>query len=87
MSQISDNAISETSFRNFDLSWSHYLKIIRIDDENQLKFYEIESDNNNWSVRKLQRHDKDNQTIFKLIDKMLTNKKIKDFFQKNVAAL
>ncbi len=27
------------------------------------------------------------QTIFKLIDKMLTNKKFKDFFQKNVAAL
>jgi transcriptional regulator with XRE-family HTH domain len=31
--------------------------------------------------------DDDKQTIFKLIDKMLTNKKFKDFFQKNVAAL
>ncbi|MFD2033705.1 hypothetical protein ACFSKL_02825 [Belliella marina] len=30
---------------------------------------------------------KDKQTIFKLIDKMLTNKKFKYFFQKNVAAL
>jgi hypothetical protein len=29
----------------------------------------------------------DKQTIFKLIDKMLTNKKFKDFFQKNVATL
>ena len=29
----------------------------------------------------------DRQTILKLIDKMLTNKKFKDFFQKNVAAL
>ena len=29
----------------------------------------------------------DRQTIFKLIDKMLTNKKFKDFFQKNVAVL
>ena len=29
----------------------------------------------------------DKQTIFKLIDKMLTNKKFKDFFQNNVAAL
>ncbi|MDB5139123.1 MAG: transcriptional regulator [Mucilaginibacter sp.] len=27
------------------------------------------------------------ETIFKLIDKMLTNKKFKDFFQKNVATL
>jgi hypothetical protein len=31
--------------------------------------------------------DDDKQTIFKLIDKMLTNKKFKDFFQNNVAAL
>ena len=31
--------------------------------------------------------DDDRQTIFKLIDKMLTNKKFKDFFQKNVATL
>jgi hypothetical protein len=29
----------------------------------------------------------DKQTIFRLIDKMLTNKKFKDFFQKNIAAL
>jgi hypothetical protein len=29
----------------------------------------------------------DKQTIFKLIDKMLTNKKFKDFFQKNMATL
>lgn len=31
--------------------------------------------------------EEDKQTIFKLIDKILTNKKFKDFFQKNVAAL
>jgi transcriptional regulator with XRE-family HTH domain len=31
--------------------------------------------------------EEDKKTIFKLIDKMLTNKKFKDFFQKNVAAL
>jgi len=31
--------------------------------------------------------EEDKQTILKLIDKMLTNKKFKDFFQKNVAAL
>ena len=29
----------------------------------------------------------DKQTIFRLIEKMLTNKKFKEFFQKNVAAL
>ncbi|MBE7169524.1 MAG: helix-turn-helix transcriptional regulator [Williamsia sp.] len=31
--------------------------------------------------------EEDKQTIFKLIDKMLTNKKFKDFFQKNIAAM
>jgi hypothetical protein len=34
-----------------------------------------------------QLEDEDKQTIFRLIDKMLTNKKFKDFFSKNVAAL
>jgi transcriptional regulator with XRE-family HTH domain len=36
-------------------------------------------------IQQLDQEDK--QTIFKLIDKMLTNKKFKDFFQKNVATL
>jgi len=34
-----------------------------------------------------QLEEEDKQTIFKLIDKMLTNKKFKDFFNKNIAAL
>jgi transcriptional regulator with XRE-family HTH domain len=34
-----------------------------------------------------QLEDDDKQTIFKLIDKILTNKKFKDFFAKNVATL
>lgn len=34
-----------------------------------------------------QLEDEDKQTIFRLIDKMLTNKKFKDFFQKNAATL
>jgi transcriptional regulator with XRE-family HTH domain len=36
-------------------------------------------------IQQLEEDDK--QTIFKLIDKMLTNKKFKDFFAKNVATL
>ena len=31
--------------------------------------------------------EEDKQTIFRLIDNMLTNKKSKDFFSKNIAAL
>jgi len=39
-------------------------------------------------MRLLQQLDEeDRQTIFRLLEKMLTNKKFKDFFQKNLAAL
>ncbi|TXE15368.1 DUF1016 domain-containing protein [Psychroserpens burtonensis] len=58
LSRISSKAISETVSRkseNMILSWSHYLKLMRIDDENERNFYEIESFKNNWSVRELQR--------------------------------
>lgn len=51
----SENTISKTASSNFTLSWSHYLKLMRIDDVNERKFYEIESLNNNWSVRELER--------------------------------
>ncbi len=40
---------------DFKLSWSHYLKLMRIDDEKERRFYEIESVKNNWSVNELQR--------------------------------
>jgi predicted nuclease of restriction endonuclease-like (RecB) superfamily len=40
---------------NFKLSWSHYLKPIRIQDESERRFYEIECAKNNWSIRELQR--------------------------------
>lgn len=51
---------SETQSRKsdenvFQLSWSHYLKLIRIDDPKERKFYEIESIENNWSLRELKR--------------------------------
>ena len=49
------SAISENKQSTFNLSWSHYLKLMRIDDENERKFYEIESKKNNWSIRELQR--------------------------------
>ncbi len=37
------------------LSWSHYLKLMRIDDEAERRFYEIETVKNNWGVRELKR--------------------------------
>jgi predicted nuclease of restriction endonuclease-like (RecB) superfamily len=38
----------------FNLSWSHYLMLMRIDDENERSFYEIESVKCNWSIREFQ---------------------------------
>lgn len=37
------------------LSWTHYLVLIRIENKEERSFYEIESLNNNWSVRELKR--------------------------------
>ena len=37
------------------LSWSHYLELIKIDDEQKRKFYLNECINSKWSVRELQR--------------------------------
>ncbi len=49
------SAKSERNERKFELSWSHYLLLIRIEDIDEQKFYEIESSKNQWSVRELQR--------------------------------
>ena len=40
---------------DFQLSWSHYLKLIRIDNKEERRFYEIEAIENNWSLRELRR--------------------------------
>lgn len=52
--EISPQA-SKDSSTFFHLSWSHYIKLMRIEDEMERKFYEIESQKNNWSVRELNR--------------------------------
>lgn len=48
-------AKSQTLSDQFNLSWSHYLFLMRLDDENERNFYEIESIKNNWSLRELKR--------------------------------
>ena len=40
---------------NFTLSWSHYLILMRIENPDERRFYEIECQQQNWSVRQLQR--------------------------------
>ncbi len=41
--------------RRFYLSWSHYLKLMRIGNVEERHFYEIESVKNNWSLNELKR--------------------------------
>ena len=38
-----------------ELSWSHYCLLMRVKNKNARDFYVIESSNNNWSVRELDR--------------------------------
>lgn len=40
---------------DFQLSWSHYLFLMKIDNPEERKFYEIEAISNGWSLRELQR--------------------------------
>lgn len=47
--------IRQTVSDEFKLSWSHYLILMRIDNLEERSFYEIESTNNNWSLRELRR--------------------------------
>ena len=39
----------------FKLSWTHYLKLLKIENNEEREFYEVETKNCNWSVRELER--------------------------------
>jgi len=47
--------IRQTVSAEFELSWSHYLRLMRINDPYERHFYEVESIKNNWSLRELER--------------------------------
>lgn len=49
------NLPTVSSGRKFFLSWSHYLKLMRISDVNERHFYEIEAAKNDWSLSELKR--------------------------------
>ncbi len=44
---------SQSLISFFKLTWTHYLFLMRIDDEKERSFYEIETEKYNWSVREL----------------------------------
>lgn len=47
--------IMQTVSAQLELSWSHYCFLIRIKNENERNFYEIETAENRWSLRELKR--------------------------------
>lgn len=63
---------SETVFSIFEkelpftLPWFHYLQLMRIKDENERKFYEIEATNEAWGIRTLQRQY--NSSLYERLD-------------------
>ena len=54
-SENKEIAIPSSIIRKFNLSWSHYIKLIRIKNLEERNFYEIESAANNWTLKELQR--------------------------------
>lgn len=51
----SEKLSRKSEILDFKLSWSHYLKLVRIEDEAERKFYELEAIQNQWSLKELQR--------------------------------
>ena len=51
----SESLKSEINIYPFTMSWSHYLILMRIKNDAERNFYEIECKRQNWSVRQLQR--------------------------------
>lgn len=50
-----ENLPTVNTGRRFYLSWSHYLKLMRIDNVDERHFYEIEAVRNDWSLAELKR--------------------------------
>ena len=51
----SQSVVRKFNPTNFNLSWTHYLILIKIENEYERMFYEVEATNEQWSVRELRR--------------------------------
>jgi len=55
LTKSDSDSIPATPLTKFVLSWSHYLKLMRMENPEERNFYEIECASNNWSLKELQR--------------------------------
>ena len=53
----SDDEISKSPILKFNpnISWTHYIQLMRITNEEERRFYELEIADNGWSVKEFQR--------------------------------
>ncbi len=68
--------VSRKSPLKFALSWSHYLFLMDIQDEHERQFYEIEADDQNWSLAELRRQF--NSSLYERLALSRDKKKVRD---------
>jgi predicted nuclease of restriction endonuclease-like (RecB) superfamily len=64
----------------FSLSWSHYVFLCRIENIDERNFYEIESANNNWTLKELERQF--NSSLFERLALSRNKEKVKELSDK-----
>ena len=64
----------------FRLSWTHYLLLMRIANEEERRFYEIEAAAQNWSIRELERQF--NSSLYERLVLSRDKKKVNDLSKK-----
>jgi predicted nuclease of restriction endonuclease-like (RecB) superfamily len=52
---LGESAAPPAQQPEFRLSWSHYIRLMRIENPEERRFYELECVQNNWSLKELQR--------------------------------
>jgi len=77
---ISSQSLQAEFQHFFKLSWSHYTLLLKIENEDERNFYEIEAANSNWSVRELQRQY--NSSLYERIALSKDKKKVKELSSK-----
>jgi len=92
-SLFGENQKGQTLSAQFNLAWTHYQILMRIEDEAARRFYEIETANQQWSVRQLQRQvgsslyerlalSRDKDKVMSLANEGQTVEKSSDIFKK-----
>ena len=79
ISEKRSKEISKAKFP-FQLSWTHYIQLLKIENEDERNFYEIEAATNSWSVRELQRQY--NTSVYERLVLSRDKKKVKQLSKK-----